>query len=124
MNPQNASVRGLRDGDVARVFNDRGALLAGVRLSDALQPGVVQIATGAWYDVLDPTDPLSLEIHRDPNAVTHDIGTSSFAQGPSANSCLVEIERYDDVLPELNVFTPPRLIARGRKRYEEHRAAP
>ena len=124
MNPQDASARGLRDGDIARVFNDRGALLAGVRVSDALRPGVVQIATGAWYDVLDPADPLSLEIHGNPNALTNDIGTSSFAQGPSANSCLVEIERYDDALPELNVFRPPPLVARGRKRDEEHRAAP
>ena len=124
MNPQDAAARGILDGDVVRAFNERGAFLAGVRLSDALRPGVVQIATGAWYDVLDPADPTSLEIHGNPNAVTNDIGTSSFAQGPSANSCLVEVERYDDALPELNVFTPPPLVARGRKRGEEHQTAP
>jgi biotin/methionine sulfoxide reductase len=86
MNPRDADRRGIRDGDVVWVFNDRGAFLAGVSLSDALRPGVVQISTGAWYDPLDLADPLSLEIHGNPNAVTNDIGTSSLAQGPSANS--------------------------------------
>jgi len=78
-----------------------------VHLSDALRRGVVQISTGAWYDMLDPADPLSLEIHGNPNAVTHDVGTSSLAQGPSANSCLVQIERYPGPLPPLSVFSPP-----------------
>ena len=95
MNPLDAEQRGIRDGDVVRVFNDRGAFLAGVRLSAALRRGVVQIATGAWYDVLDLADPKSLEIHGNPNAVTNEIGTSSLGQGPSANSCLVEAERYE-----------------------------
>src|SRR5581483_4867738 len=45
-----AKQRGLMDGDVVRVFNDRGAFLAGVQISDGLRPGVVLIATGAWYD--------------------------------------------------------------------------
>jgi biotin/methionine sulfoxide reductase len=110
INPEDAAERGIRDGDIVRVFNDRGAFLAGVHVSDELRRGVVQISTGAWYDMLDPADPLSLEIHGNPNAVTHDIGTSSLAQGPSANSCLVEVERYEGALPPLSVFTPPKLI--------------
>jgi biotin/methionine sulfoxide reductase len=110
INPLDADRRGIRDGDVVRVFNDRGSFLAGVTLSDALRPGVLEIATGAWYDPLDPADPLSLEIHGNPNAVTNDIGTSSLAQGPSANSCLVEVERYDGDLPPLTVFSPPPTV--------------
>jgi biotin/methionine sulfoxide reductase len=112
MNPLDADARGISEGDIVRVFNDRGAFLAGVRLSDALRRGVIQIATGAWYDVLDPADPKSLEIHGNPNAVTNDIGTSSLAQGPSANSCLVEVERYDDDLPPLKVLSLPAIIDR------------
>ncbi|HXR90565.1 MAG TPA: molybdopterin-dependent oxidoreductase [Steroidobacteraceae bacterium] len=111
VHPADAAERGIREGDVVRVFNDRGAFLAGVHLSDALRRGVVQISTGAWYDMLDPADPLSLEIHGNPNAVTHDVGTSSLAQGPSANSCLVQIERYPGALPPLSVFSPPPLMA-------------
>lgn len=110
VHPADAAERGIREGDIVRVFNDRGAFLAGVHLSDTLRPGVVQISTGAWYDMLDPADPLSLEIHGNPNAVTHDVGTSSLAQGPSANSCLVQMEKYTGPLPPLSVFSPPRLI--------------
>ncbi|MEJ2633191.1 MAG: hypothetical protein P8011_10610 [Acidihalobacter sp.] len=78
----------------------------------------------AWYDTLDPTDPLSLEIHGNSNALTNNIGTSSFTQGPSANSFLVEVERYDGALPELKVFAPPPLDARPLGRQEERRTAP
>ena len=46
------------------------------------------------------------------NAVTNDIGTSSLAQGPSANSCLVEVERYEGDLPPLKVFSLPAIIER------------
>lgn len=112
INPQDALAKGIKDGDLVRVFNSRGAFLAGAILSDALRPNVLQIATGAWYDFLDVEDPLSLEVHGNPNAVTNDIGTSSLAQGPSANSCLVDIEIYDKPRPPLNIFTPPKIIAK------------
>ena len=55
MHPADAAARGLRDGDVVRIFNDRGACLAGLAVDDALRPGVVQLSTGAWYDP-DPAD--------------------------------------------------------------------
>ena len=112
IHPLDAAEREIGEGDVVRVFNDRGAFLAGVRLSDELRRGVLQISTGAWYDMLDPADPRSLEIHGNPNAVTNDIGTSSLAQGPSANSCLVQIEKYQGAIPALSVFSPPQLIER------------
>src|SRR5436190_12255946 len=54
IHPQDATARGISDGDIVRLYNDRGACLAGAMLSDALRPGVVQLATGAWYDPEDP----------------------------------------------------------------------
>lgn len=110
VHPDDAKDRGIAEDDVVKVFNGRGAFLAGVRLSTSLRRGVVQIATGAWYDALDVNDPLSLEIHGNPNAVTADIGTSSLAQGPSSNSCLVEMERFEGTLPPLSVFSPPAIL--------------
>jgi biotin/methionine sulfoxide reductase len=50
IHPQDAAARGISDGDIVRLTNDRGACLAGATLSAALRPGVVQLATGAWYD--------------------------------------------------------------------------
>ncbi|MEU4838299.1 molybdopterin-dependent oxidoreductase [Nocardia testacea] len=114
MHPADAAARALRDGDIVRVFNDRGALLAGLRITDAVRPGVVHMATGAWYDPLDPADPESLDVHGNPNTVTNDIGTSSLAQGPSSNSCLVQVERCAGDLPPLRIHRPPELIPAGR----------
>jgi biotin/methionine sulfoxide reductase len=107
MHPEDAAARGLADGDVARVFNRRGACLAGVRLDGGLLRGVVSMATGAWYDPAEPGDPDSLCVHGNPNVLTADIGTSRLGQGPSAQSCLVQIERWNGELPPVRAHAPP-----------------
>jgi biotin/methionine sulfoxide reductase len=94
LHPEDARARNLVDGDVVRVFNQRGACLGGVIIDDQVMPGVVQMSTGAWYDPLDPAEPGSLCKHGNPNLLTPDIGTSRLAQGPIAHTCLVEVERY------------------------------
>ena len=110
MNPLDAVHRKIGAGDIVRVFNERGACLAAVALTDAIRPGVVELPTGAWYEPLDYGDPNSLEVHGNPNVLTKDIGTSKLGQGPTAHSCLVEVERYDQPLPEIKSFTPPQII--------------
>ncbi|PRC59241.1 molybdopterin oxidoreductase, partial [Mycobacterium sp. ITM-2017-0098] len=74
MHPDDAARRGLADADVVRVFNDRGACLAGVVLDDRVRPRVVQLSTGAWFDPADPSDPDSLCVHGNPNVLTEDVG--------------------------------------------------
>ena len=81
IHPQDAAARGIGDGDIVRLYNDRGACLAGAVLSDALRPGVVQLSTGAWYDPEDPTADNPLCVHGNPNVLTRDAGTSRLAQG-------------------------------------------
>ena len=113
INPADAAARGIADGDVVRVFNDRGALLAGAVLSDALRPGVIQIATGAWYDPAEPGVAGSLEKHGNPNVLTLDKGTSRLAQGPSAQTALVEVEKFRGEPPPVSAFaSPPEGAAR------------
>jgi len=104
LNPADAAARGIVDGAIVRVFNERGACLASAVLSDAVRPGVAQIATGAWYD---PVAPGGLDRHGNPNVLTADIGTSRLGQGPSAHSCLVEIEAYSGVAGPPRCFEPP-----------------
>ena len=50
IHPRDAKTRGIADGDIVRVFNDRGATLAGAVVTDRVRPGVVVLPTGAWYD--------------------------------------------------------------------------
>jgi biotin/methionine sulfoxide reductase len=107
INPTDAARRGIRDGDIVRVFNDRGAILVGAVLGDALRPGVIQISTGAWYDPEEPGRIGSLDKHGNPNVLTLDKGTSRLAQGPSAQTTLVEVERYTGTPPPVTAFDPP-----------------
>jgi biotin/methionine sulfoxide reductase len=74
------------------VFNARGACLAGVRLDDGVLPGVVVMATGAWFDA-DFSAPEAPERAGTANVLTRDVRTSQLTQGPNAMSCLVEVER-------------------------------
>src|SRR5206468_1787439 len=83
MNPQDAARRGVRSGDTVRVYNDRRACLAGVEIDPGVVPGVVVMATGAWYDPVESGDQ-PLDRHGNPNVLSFDAGTSKLAQGPSA----------------------------------------
>ncbi len=107
IHPQDAAVRGIADGDIVRLYNDRGACLAGAVLSDALRPGVVQLSTGAWYDPADPAAEIPFCVHGNPNVLTRDTGTSRLAQGCTGQLALVEIERFDGPLPPIKAFDPP-----------------
>jgi biotin/methionine sulfoxide reductase len=107
IHPQDAAARGIRDGDVVRLYNDRGACLAGAVLSEALRPGVVQLSTGAWYDPEDPGREKPLCVHGNPNVVTRDAGTSKLAQGCTGQLTVIEIERLDRPLPPVKAFDPP-----------------
>ena len=108
LNPDDAARRGIKDNDVVRVFNARGACLAAAVLDPGVMPQVAVMATGAWFD---PEASVGApERHGNPNVLTHDIGTSRLTQGPSALSVLVDIERWDAPLPPTSVFTPPTII--------------
>ena len=109
MNPEDAKARNIEYGDVVRVHNERGAFLAAVKPDENLRSGVVQIATGAWFDPEDPSELKSPCKHGNPNAVTHDRGTSSLAQGPAAMSCLVKVEKLSNSAPRVTAYEPPKI---------------
>lgn len=107
LHPDDAAYRQLKAGDVVRVFNARGACLAGVIIDEQVMPGVVQMNTGAWYDPLEPGVINSLCKHGSVNVLTLDKGSSRLGQGPIAHTCLVEVEYFEDDLPPVTAFDPP-----------------
>lgn len=109
LHPADAALRNICEGDIVRVFNARGACLAGAVLSPTVRPGVVQMSTGAWFDPEFPGQPGSLCKHGNPNVLTKDVGTSSLAQGPTALTCLVEVQLYQGEVPKLTAFDPPEM---------------
>jgi biotin/methionine sulfoxide reductase len=91
INPSDASERGLKDGDLVKVFNRRGACQARAHISADIRNGVVSLPTGAWLD--QDTD--GTDLQGNPNILTRDLGTSRIGQGCSAHTTLVEIARMD-----------------------------
>ncbi len=112
IHPDDAAVRGIADGDIVRVFNDRGACLAGAVVTEGVRPRVVNLSTGAWYDPVDPSVAGSLCAHGNPNILTADRGSSRLAQGSSGQHVLVEIERYEGEAPPVRAHQPPSFAPR------------
>ena len=86
MHPADANARNLSAGQIVCIHNMRGACFAELNISADIRPGVIQIATGAWYDPDGNTCRKG-----NPNTLTPDKGTSALAQGPIAHSCLVSV---------------------------------
>jgi len=107
LHPVDAAARGIADGDIVRLYNERGACLAGAVLSEAMRLGTVQLATGAWFDPHDLHADQPLCVHGNPNVLTRDVGTSSLAQGATGQIARVEIERFDGAPPPVRAFDPP-----------------
>lgn len=109
LHPHDARARGIVEGDVIRLFNDRGSCLAGARLDERVRPHVVQLSTGAWFDPFDAADidgpPLC--VHGNPNVLTSDRRTSSLAQACTGQHALVQVERWECVVPPIRAFDPP-----------------
>ena len=90
-----------------RVHNERGACLAGAVVTDRVRPGVVILHEGAWYDPDQPGKQGALCKHGNINVLTSDRGTSQLAQGNTANTALVEVERYVEIAPNVSAFDLP-----------------
>lgn len=117
ISPADAKKRGIKSGDIVRVFNDRGQLLAGAVVSKGFPAGTIRIHEGAWYgpvgkngDKAGGAEIGALCSYGDPNTLTQDIGTSKLAQACSAYTCIVEFEKYTKVAPVVSSFSGPTEI--------------
>jgi anaerobic selenocysteine-containing dehydrogenase len=80
IHPEDASARGLREGTHAKIWNDRGAAEAPVRLNPGIRRGVVHVLEGRCV----PDDPWM-------NLVTDD-GVTDMGYGATFYECRVEVE--------------------------------
>jgi biotin/methionine sulfoxide reductase len=64
-------------------------MLAGLSVSERVRPGVILVATGAWYTTSEFS---GLELAGNPNVLTRDQGASSLSQGCAAQTVLVHVE--------------------------------
>ncbi|CAE6895646.1 COG0243 Anaerobic dehydrogenases [Vibrio sp. B1FLJ16] len=110
INPVDAKAKGIKDGDLVRVFNDRGQLLAGAVVTDSYPLGVIRIEEGAWYGPLNEKEG-AICTYGDPNTLTQDIGSSELAQATSANTCIVDFEKFTGTVPPVTSFGGPIEVA-------------
>ncbi len=111
INPADAAPRGIRTGDIVRVYNDRGAILATAEVTDRVRPQVLRLPEGGWYDPAAPGRQGALDKEGSVNVLTLDIGTSKLAQGNVAHTALVQVEKYTAAPPPVTAYTPPAVKA-------------
>jgi len=88
INPIDAAARGIESGDVVKVYNERGAVLAGVYVTERIIPGVVYMDHGARYD---PIVPGELDRGGAINTITPHNITSKNSTGMVISGFLVEV---------------------------------
>jgi len=93
INPADAKPRGIGEGDVVKVFNDRGFMKVNARLTEGIKPGVVNCYQGGW-----DTIKVKHYIEGHPNNLTHQIANPAQSVIPNFRSnaayydCLVQVE--------------------------------
>ena len=96
IHPADAAARRIKDGDVVRLYNDRGSVLGAATVTERIKPGVIHsFCSSGRYDTVEPGKPYSLDRGGCVNLLTSDRLMSKNAPGMAPNSCLVEIERWE-----------------------------
>ena len=90
INPADAAVRDIRNGDVVKTYNERGAVLGGAYVTERIMSGVVYMDHGARYD---PIVPGELDRGGAINTITPHNITSKNATGMVVSSFLVDVEK-------------------------------
>jgi len=87
INSADAKARGIEDGDMVRVFNNRGQTIIPARVTERIMPGVVDIPEGAWFD----PDEKGIDRGGCPNVLLNDEPSPGGAL--CSNTALVQVEK-------------------------------
>jgi anaerobic dimethyl sulfoxide reductase subunit A len=86
INSADAAARGISDGDLVDVFNDRGRIRIPAKVTERIMPGVVNVSEGSWYD----PDEDGVDRGGCANVLTDDVVSPGGAT--VANTVLVQVE--------------------------------
>jgi anaerobic selenocysteine-containing dehydrogenase len=92
INPKDAADRSIEHGDVVRIFNERGSVLAGAYVTERICEGGLSIDHGARYD---PIVPGELDRGGAINTITQHKTTSKNATGMAVGGFLAQVEKVD-----------------------------
>ncbi|MDH5781656.1 MAG: molybdopterin-dependent oxidoreductase, partial [Dehalococcoidia bacterium] len=94
INPKDAADRAIKENDLVKVFNDRGAVICAAQVTERVPPGTVHsYESSANYD---PVGEPGYSVDRGGciNQLTPSRYISKNACGMAANSCLVQIKKW------------------------------
>ena len=92
IHPSEAAARGIGDGDVCKVFNERGTVLVGARVTERVMPGVAYVDHGARQDFIVPG---VLDRGGAINTITPHNITSKHCAGMATSGFLVDVAPVD-----------------------------
>ncbi|MBN2062039.1 MAG: molybdopterin-dependent oxidoreductase [Deltaproteobacteria bacterium] len=90
INPADAENRNIRDGDIVKIFNERGTVLCGARVWERIVRGAVYVDHGARVDYIIPG---KLDRGGAINTIAPDGITSRYCAGQATSGYLVEVEK-------------------------------
>lgn len=94
MNPKDARPRGIRENDLVKVFNDRGAVICAAKVTERVPPGTVHsYEASAIYDPIGEPG-ASPDRGGCMNLLTPSRPIIKRSHSIAANSCLVQIEKW------------------------------
>jgi len=92
IHPTDAAERGIKDGDIVKVFNERGGVLCGAMVTERIMPGVISTDHGSKYD---PIVPGELDRGGAINTIVPHKLTSKNSAGMATCGFLAEVERVN-----------------------------
>jgi len=90
ISPVDAAARGIADGDIVNVFNERGGVLGGAVVNERIIPGALCMQKAGGYDNIIPTE---LNRGGNVNCISPTAGHSLHAYGQAPSGYLAEVER-------------------------------
>jgi len=103
INRTDADAANIQDGDLIELYNERGSVIAGARLTDEIVPGVVTLEEGQWIQLDSQGRCNSGSI----NMITTSKACSELSQASSANTCVAYLKKCTDSESPNRAFDPP-----------------
>jgi anaerobic dimethyl sulfoxide reductase subunit A len=90
INAIDASARNINNGDLVKIFSQRGEVVIPAKVTERIMPGVVSLDEGAWFN----PDESGVDRGGCSNVLLRD--EHSPAGAFCSNTCLVQVQKYTE----------------------------
>jgi anaerobic selenocysteine-containing dehydrogenase len=92
-----AAVRGIKDGDLVRAYNNVGEVVLEAFVTNSMIPGVAALFHGGWYkpsNTKTELNPDGIDRGGAPNILMEDVQPAKMTIGPSLDKGVVQVEKF------------------------------